>query len=52
MIKSTCRGICFVTTAFLAAGFTNHYPWWFFIIIGGIVGVTAGIGWADEKDKS
>jgi hypothetical protein len=52
MIKGACRGICFILTAFLTAGFVHSLPLWIVVITGGFIGVTAGIGWEDGKDKS
>jgi len=52
MLKRLSRPLCFILTAFLAAGIVHSFPWWFITILGGCIGVLADIGWEDEKDKS
>ncbi len=46
IVRSASRSICFVMTATLSTAFTQSDNTMLCIICGGIIGLTASLGWA------
>lgn len=47
-MRAICRITTFIITAFLVAMLIEgNFPFWAFVIIGGIIGISASHGWKD-----